>query len=927
MGRAWEATPKKECRYWPGRRISKTSSRIKINYIKACQLHRRKDAGRCDESVKKKEERRRNQRTRLTEDDTPFCCGGMLLGCVCSCLTWMLCDTDTVKMADERGSRGRDDEGDSRRVIAPDGGSAFRCTPCEREFDEKRPGEFDEHLITRHGVCRVKNARRMTFREGDETKHKRDFRTATEAEAEIVREKWRAKAASKRRRELRKQPAQRGRGRPSKSQSHSTESRHQGGPMTRSRSGRRQEQEPARKKSRRDGSRSSHRSPGRGRSTRARTQCRVVKAGEDRKYDLHPGWVPSVQLERLRSMGPTGRGVRRWDDAGYLRFPTLQQRLRGRARARESLLRDIGDDGAVRYRIQRRESRGRDRRPRKVLVDYKGDTKERETAGWQTGRVGQWKECRGSGWAGRRRGHQTRWSCYAITRRDGTEDVLWRPRYPGEPPCSVGRAASSGTKRTRRSNESTTDREEFHNGAGRSQTDTSASGPKAKKLASTVVRIDKLPEGVAGRDVKTSEAAMQSDDAKRKKKKTTGQGRNPHREMKGRRRMGGESQERDDSPSKDARNPSPYEGMKQPNVSLDFGTESTPEQREAELARNLLYERKRRRVRELARGCRMENLTVIPLGWHSDAGPSQTGDDESMMAANREADAVAIEEEQKKEELRRAKDARDKALGRTTSAASSAGAGQCDSMPGPGPTVAASDRRETESTADGSDATEERQSGSGRARLLGRRSQEGRNLKIEHCQSPERVLARRRIPQWRRRLRNQSRSTPSRSTGPRRDQRRSPAGRNRVPGRLWLRFDQTWACGLTNGSSNTRYRRMTWRRQLQLRKRRVTAVLTRRSRVMLGIEPRQERRPERPVHRRSRAQPWRRRPAQPEGRRRSRSRSRQRQGAIEARRCEAPRPREKGLLQLSPPRNRRAHPSPAVRLTFGRKVRTQEGRS
>jgi len=56
MGRAWEATPKKECRYWPGRRISKISSRIKINYIKACQLHRRKDAGRCDESVQKKRE-------------------------------------------------------------------------------------------------------------------------------------------------------------------------------------------------------------------------------------------------------------------------------------------------------------------------------------------------------------------------------------------------------------------------------------------------------------------------------------------------------------------------------------------------------------------------------------------------------------------------------------------------------------------------------------------------------------------------------------------------------------------------------------------------------------------------------------------------------------------------------------------------------
>ena len=71
MGRAWEATPKKECRYWPGRRISKTSSRIKINYIKACQLHRRKDAGRCDESVKKKEERRRNQRTRPTTDEGP----------------------------------------------------------------------------------------------------------------------------------------------------------------------------------------------------------------------------------------------------------------------------------------------------------------------------------------------------------------------------------------------------------------------------------------------------------------------------------------------------------------------------------------------------------------------------------------------------------------------------------------------------------------------------------------------------------------------------------------------------------------------------------------------------------------------------------------------------------------------------------------
>ena len=288
---------------------------------------------------------------------------------------------DPVRMADERGSRGRDDEGDSRRVIAPDGGSAFRCTPCEREFDEKRPGEFDEHLITRHGVCRVKNARRMTFREGDETKHKRDFRTATEAEAEIVREKWRAKAASRRRREQQKQPAQRGRGRPSKSQSHSTESRTREGPVTRSRSGRTEEQGPARKRSRRDGSRSSHRSPGRGRSTRAKTQCRVVKAREGQKYDLHPGWVPSVQLERLRSMGPTGRGLRRWEDVGYLRLPTVQQRLRGRARARESLLRDIGNDGAVMYRIPRRKSRGRNRRPKRVLPEHHGDAKERRRAG------------------------------------------------------------------------------------------------------------------------------------------------------------------------------------------------------------------------------------------------------------------------------------------------------------------------------------------------------------------------------------------------------------------------------------------------------------------------------------------------------------------------------------------------------------------
>ena len=70
MGRAWEATPKKECRFWPGRRISKTSSRIKINYIKARQLHHLKDAGRCDESVKK-EEGKRKQRTRPTTDEGP----------------------------------------------------------------------------------------------------------------------------------------------------------------------------------------------------------------------------------------------------------------------------------------------------------------------------------------------------------------------------------------------------------------------------------------------------------------------------------------------------------------------------------------------------------------------------------------------------------------------------------------------------------------------------------------------------------------------------------------------------------------------------------------------------------------------------------------------------------------------------------------
>ena len=93
MGRAWEATPKKEGRYWPGRRISKTSSGIKINYIKACQLHHLKDAGRCDESVKTKEERRRNQRTRLTEDDTPFL---LRYGVAWTCV--LVCDLAAVSM-------------------------------------------------------------------------------------------------------------------------------------------------------------------------------------------------------------------------------------------------------------------------------------------------------------------------------------------------------------------------------------------------------------------------------------------------------------------------------------------------------------------------------------------------------------------------------------------------------------------------------------------------------------------------------------------------------------------------------------------------------------------------------------------------------------------------------------------------------------
>ena len=70
-------------------------------------------------------------------------------------------------------------------------------------------------------------------------------------------------------------------------------------------------------------------------------------------------------------------------------------------------------------------------------------------------------------------------------------------------------------------------------------------------------------------------------------------------------------------------------------------------------------------------GSRMESMVVLALGWHGDA-PVQAVDDVAMLIANRERDAVIIEEQ---EDRSRAKMARATLLGAHSTASSSAAIG------------------------------------------------------------------------------------------------------------------------------------------------------------------------------------------------------------------------------------------------------------
>ena len=75
--------------------------------------------------------------------------------------------SDPGMSGESLAARKRDDAGDTQRNVVLAGSGVFRCMPCNREYDKERAGDFDQHLVIRHGVCRVKNGTRMTFRAGD----------------------------------------------------------------------------------------------------------------------------------------------------------------------------------------------------------------------------------------------------------------------------------------------------------------------------------------------------------------------------------------------------------------------------------------------------------------------------------------------------------------------------------------------------------------------------------------------------------------------------------------------------------------------------------------------------------------------------------------------------------------------------------------
>ena len=296
----------------------------------------------------------------------------------------------------------------------------FSCKPCDRKFGSARANDYTQHLIRRHNVWCSSTRSGKTYHADDELERDGPFRAATEQEIVDVTGRRRVWSAQWRERNREAHPSRRGRGRPpsrgGRSGGAGSEVRGREDAMRHRRSEDREGRVPERKKARRGNDATTCPSPG-ARGGREAFQCRAAKTQPGREYDLHSGWKPTVQLERLKSIAPTDRWRRRWQDTGFLKLPTYQERLRDRARLRSSIrghtrapsrldVSDSDDDGARRtrdherstaddnrskgrhdpfYRIPRRDSGSADGagRARNVLPDAKADKRGEAAAEWE----------------------------------------------------------------------------------------------------------------------------------------------------------------------------------------------------------------------------------------------------------------------------------------------------------------------------------------------------------------------------------------------------------------------------------------------------------------------------------------------------------------------------------------------------------------
>ena len=466
----------------------------------------------------------------------------------------MLPATGVQKMSDEHGGDSDEEHmqphGESQEDKSLDRGRSpdikqkdtaeadwiFHCLPCQKRYQRSRSNDFGKHLISRHRVSLVPSGTRTVYDKGFQTKYRSDFRVATEEEVAGVYEGWRRSAASRRERNKARSESTRPRGRPSRSRGSNPGRTRMGGARAAQETRRRvdqTDQEPPRKKARLTG--------GRGAGVPSRVgargadvvRCQALKFAKPRVYDLHPGWTPTVRVERMRSRmrGESRCGERCWKDTGYLRRPTVVTRVQEWARlrkARESQPRapsplsisstdaeseDVRKLSKCRstsrnskrleernrvefYRIPRRRSEGSQlmRHKKSVLPEVAGDTREVVIAGWRQEPRDRWSSGGGasrtsSGQRGGSRGStrraRSRSDSHARRSRhdayeDDQEEKANRYRDCGD--AVQTRPSHSGGRRSRGST-----REESRDSGERR--DGAEQEPATRKLASVVVPV------------------------------------------------------------------------------------------------------------------------------------------------------------------------------------------------------------------------------------------------------------------------------------------------------------------------------------------------------------------------------------------------------------------------------------------------------